>query len=149
MKILLPVDGSELSLAAVRFALELAAKGLQVDAVLANVQEASNLYELLVAHDPEVLDKVAAEAGVHTLQAARALLDAQGLAYEIEVARGDPAHTLVAIAERFGCDMIAMGARGNSALRSAMLGSVSNEVLHASGIPVVIVKGVAEPSAEG
>ena len=147
MKILLPVDGSELYLAAVRFALDLAAKGLHIEAVLANVQEASNLYELLVAHDPEVLDRVAAEAGLHTLQAARALLDAQGLAYEMEVARGDPAHTLVAIAERFGCDMIAMGARGNSALRSAMLGSVSNEVLHASAIPVVIVKSPQEPES--
>ncbi|MDT8992470.1 universal stress protein [Curvibacter sp. APW13] len=149
MKILLPVDGSELSLAAVRFAIDLATKGLQVEAVLANVQEASNLYELLVAHDPEVLDRVAAEAGVHTLQAARALLDAQGLAYEMEVARGDPAHTLVEIAERFGCDMIAMGARGNSALRSAMLGSVSNEVLHASAVPVVIVKAPADLGDEG
>lgn len=148
MKILLPVDGSELSLAAVRFALDLAAKGLQIAPVLANVQEASNLYELLVAHDPEVLDRVAADAGLHTLQAARDLLDAKGLAYEMEVARGDPAHTLVAIAERFGCDMVVMGARGNSALRSAMLGSVSNEVLHASDIPVVIVKSPPELESE-
>lgn len=148
MKILLPVDGSEQSLAAVRFALQLAAKGLQVEPVLANVQEASNLYELLVAHDPEVLDRVAADAGVHTLQPARALLDAKGMVYEMEVARGDPAHTLVAIAERFGCDMIAMGARGNSALRSAMLGSVSNEVLHASPVPVVIVKTPPDPLEE-
>jgi nucleotide-binding universal stress UspA family protein len=53
----------------------------------------------------------------------------------------------VEISERFGCDMIAMGARGTSALRSAMLGSVSNEVLHASSMPVVIVK-VAEPVLE-
>lgn len=144
MKILLPVDGSELSLGAVRFALDLSAQGLAVEAVLANVQEASNLYELLVAHDPEVLDKVAAEAGLHTLQSARALLEARGMAYEMEVARGDPAHTLVEIAERFGCDMVAMGARGNSALRSAMLGSVSNEVLHACPVPVVIVKSPQE-----
>lgn len=147
MKILLPVDGSELSLAAVRFALDLAKKGLQIQAVLANVQEASNLYELLVAHDPEVLDRVAAEAGLHTLQAARELLEAKGLAYEVEVARGDPAHTLVAIAERFACDMVVMGARGNSALRSAMLGSVSNEVLHACPVPVVIVKAPTEAEA--
>jgi nucleotide-binding universal stress UspA family protein len=148
MKILLPVDGSELSLGAVRFALDLSAQGLAVEAVLANVQEASNLYELLVAHDPEVLDKVAAEAGLHTLQSARALLEARGMAYEMEVARGDPAHTLVEIAERFGCDMVVMGARGNSALRSAMLGSVSNEVLHACPVPVVIVKSSEEAPDE-
>ncbi len=146
MKILLPVDGSELSLEAVRFAVDLARKGLQVQAVLANVQEASNLYELLVAHDPEVLDRVAAEAGLHALQGARELLDAAEIAYECEVARGDPAHTLIDIAERFACDMVVMGARGNSALRSAMLGSVSHEVLHACALPVVIVK--PQPAVE-
>ncbi|MDO8284693.1 MAG: universal stress protein [Rhodoferax sp.] len=140
MKILLPVDGSELSLEAVRFAIRMVLAGLRADAVLANVQEPATLYELLVAHDPEVINRVAEEAGLHTLQSAQALLDAAGVVYECEVAKGDPAHTIVDIAERFACDMIVMGARGNSALRSAMLGSVSNEVLHASAIPVVIVK---------
>jgi len=140
MKILLPVDGSALSLEAVRFALRMLRDGLQATAVLANVQEPANLYELLVAHDPEVLDRVSAEAGLHALQAAQALLTAAQVEFEVEVARGDPAHTIIDIAERFECDLIVMGARGASALRSAMLGSVSNEVLHASAVPVMIVK---------
>jgi nucleotide-binding universal stress UspA family protein len=71
---------------------------------------------------------------------AQAVLNDAGMAYECEVAKGDPAHTIIDILERFGCDMIVMGARGTSTLRSAMLGSVSNEVLHASNVPVVIVK---------
>ncbi len=146
MKILLPVDGSELSLEAVRFAVRLLKEGLQGSAVLANVQEPATLYELIVAHDPEVIDRVSAEAGLHTLASAQALLDAAEISYECEVAKGDPAHTIVDIAERFGCDMIVMGARGASALRSAMMGSVSNEVLHASGVPVVIVKAGEEAS---
>jgi nucleotide-binding universal stress UspA family protein len=144
MKILLPVDGSELSLEAVRFAVRLIKEGLQGTAVLANVQEPATLYELIVAHDPEVIDRVCAEVGLHALASAQALLDAAGVAYECEVAKGDPAHTIVEIAERFQCDMVVMGARGTSALRSAMMGSVSNEVLHASGVPVVIVKAVEE-----
>jgi nucleotide-binding universal stress UspA family protein len=144
MKILLPVDGSELSLEAVRFAVRLLKDGLQGTAVLANVQEPATLYELIVAHDPEVIDRVSAEAGLHTLSGAQALLDAAGVVYECEVAKGDPAHTIVDIAERFACDMVVMGARGTSALRSAMMGSVSNEVLHASGVPVVIVKAEEE-----
>ena len=40
--------------------------------------------------------------------------------------------------------MIIMGARGRSALRSALLGSVSNEVLHAAAVPVMIVKADEE-----
>ena len=149
MKLLLPVDGSELALEAVRFAIRMLLAGLHGEVVLANVQEPANLYELLVAHDPQVIKRVSAEAGLHALQGAQQLLDAAGVSYECEVARGDPAHTIEDIAERFGCDLIVMGARGNSALRSAMLGSVSNEVLHASSVPVVIVKpdalAVVEP----
>jgi nucleotide-binding universal stress UspA family protein len=140
MKILLAVDGSDMSLDAVRFAIRMALAGLHCEMVLANVQEAANLYELIVAHNPEVLERVSAEAGLHALQAAQALLDAAEVDYECEVAQGDPAHTLIDIAERFACDLIVMGARGQSALRRAMMGSVSNEVLHASAVPVVIVK---------
>ena len=140
MKILLPIDGSELSLEAVHFAVRMLQDGLQGTAVLANVQEPANLYELLVSHDPDVIDRVSAEAGLHALQTAQAALDAAGVDYECEVAKGDPAPTIVEISQRFGCDLIVMGARGNSALRSAMMGSVSNEVLHASSVPVVIVK---------
>ena len=149
MKLLIPVDGSELSLEAVRFAERVLLAGLRGDVVLANVQEPANLYELIVAHDPDVIDQVSADAGVHALQAARALLDAAEVEYECEVAKGDPAHTIVDIAERFACDLIVMGARGNSALRSAMLGSVSNEVLHASAVPVMIVKPDAASDVPG
>jgi nucleotide-binding universal stress UspA family protein len=148
MKILLPVDGSELSLEAVRFAVRLLKDGLSGTAVLANVQEPANLYELLVAHDPEVIDRVSAEAGLHALLSAQAVLDDAAVDYECEVAKGDPAHTIVDISERFGCDLIVMGARGAGALRSAMMGSVSNEVLHASGVPVMIVKMPEEPAMD-
>ncbi|OYT90287.1 MAG: universal stress protein UspA [Burkholderiales bacterium PBB3] len=140
MKLLIPVDGSELSLEAVRFAVRVLLAGLHGEVVLANVQEPANLYELIVAHDPDVIDQVSADAGLHALQGARELLDAAEVAYECEVAKGDPAHTIIDISERFACDLIVMGARGTSALRSAMLGSVSNEVLHASAVPVMIVK---------
>ncbi len=97
MKILLPVDGSELSLEAVHFAVRMLNGGLQGEAVLANVQEPANLYELLVAHDPEVIDRASAEAGLHALQTAQAVLDAAGVDYECEVAKGDPAHTIIDI----------------------------------------------------
>jgi nucleotide-binding universal stress UspA family protein len=140
MKILLPVDGSELSLEAVRFAIRMVLAGLRADAVLANVQESANLYELLLAQDPELIDRASAEAGLHALVGAQALLDAAGVEYECEVAKGDPAHIIIEISERFGCDLIVMGARGTSTLRLAILGSVSNEVLHASAVPVMIVK---------
>jgi nucleotide-binding universal stress UspA family protein len=144
MKILLPFDGSALALEAVRFVIRMADSGLDTQVVLANVQEPASLYELMVAHDPQVIEQVSAKAGANTLQLAQTLLEDAELSYESEVASGDPAHTLVDILENYGCDLVVMGASGTSALRSALLGSVSNEVLHAAGVPVMIVKG-SEP----
>lgn len=143
MKILLPVDGSAVSLDAVRFAIRMAQDGLNTSVVLANVQESASLYELVVAHDPQVIEQVSAEAGAHTLAAAEALLAQANIDYECEVGSGDPAHTLVDILENFGCDLVVMGASGMTSLRSALLGSVSNEVLHAAGVPVMIVKAAS------
>jgi nucleotide-binding universal stress UspA family protein len=50
--------------------------------------------------------------------------------------------------ERYECDLVVMGASGTSTLRSALLGSVSNEVLHAAGVPVMIVKAPQEQQAD-
>ena len=146
MKILLPFDGSATALEAVRCVIRLADDGLDLTVVLANVQEPASLYELVVAHDPMVINEVSTKAGANTLQVAQALLEDAELTYESEVASGDPAHTLIDILENYGCDMVVMGASGTSSLRSALLGSVSNEVLHAAGVPVMIVK-LPEPVA--
>ncbi len=149
MKMLLAVDGSDVSLGAVRFAIQLAKGGLDTRVILANVQEAATLYELVVAHDPAVLEQVSAAAGASTLHSAEVLLKEAGIDYECEVASGDAAHAIIDMVDRFECDAVVMGARGASALRSALLGSVSNEVLHASSVPVIIVKAVVpDPEAE-
>jgi nucleotide-binding universal stress UspA family protein len=155
MKILIPVDGSELSLDAVRYALGLRRQGLNTDFVLANVQEPASLYELLTMRDPQRVQGMSASAGDHLLEGARQLLDAAGVGYESEIASGDPAHTLLDIAERYGCDAIVVGARGRGGLAGPMLGSVSQVLAHDSTIPVMIVKharpdelapGEAEPA---
>jgi nucleotide-binding universal stress UspA family protein len=148
MKILLPFDGSAAALEAVQFAIRLAADGLNTSVVLANVQEHASLYELMVAHDPQVIEQVSAEAGANTVKPAQALLEAASISFETEVSTGDPAHTLVDILESYGCDLVVMGASGTSTLRSALLGSVSNELLHAAGVPVMIVKSSEDPTTE-
>lgn len=140
MKILLPVDGSELSLDAVHHALRLRSEGLRAGFVLANVQEPAYLYEIVLARDAEMLEVAAREAGEHALQAAERLLQAAGVDYESEIGHGDPAHTLIEMAERHGCDAIIMGSRGIGGVRSALLGSVSHTVLHDSPVAVTVVK---------
>ncbi len=148
MKILLAIDGSAASLEAVRFVMRMAQDGLNTSVVLANVQEPATLYELVVAHDPQVIEQVSAAAGANTLLAAETLLKDANIDYQCEIASGDPAHTLVDILENFECDLVVMGASGMTALRSALLGSVSNEMLHAAGVPVMIVKALEAPELD-
>ena len=140
LKILIAVDGSELALDGVHHALELVRQGLKASIVLANVQEPATLYELVTTRDPDLIAAASLEAGDHLMASARALLDGAGVPYETDVGVGDVAHTLVDMIERSGCNMVIIGAKGQGAITSALLGSVSQEVAHASPVPVTIVK---------
>ncbi|HTP71545.1 MAG TPA: universal stress protein [Burkholderiaceae bacterium] len=142
LKILLPVDGSAAALDAVRHALRLVANGLAARFVLANVQEPANLYELVTAHDPDVLQQVSAGAGAHLLEAAEALLNAAAAQWEREIASGDPAHVLAEMIERHEIDAVVMGARGLGAARSAVAGSVSHWLLTHCTVPVTVVRHI-------
>lgn len=145
-KILIAVDGSPLALDAVHHVLGLVRDGLQADVVLANVQEAASLYELVMSRDPELIASASVAAGEDLMASARALLDAAGVPYDTEIGIGDPAHTLVDLIENTQCDMAVIGARGQGAITSALLGSVSQSLAHSSPVPVTIVRpaGVAE-----
>ena len=100
MRILLPIDGSELALHEVRFAIRLVQDGLRADFLLTNVQEPASLYEMVVVPDPEALGTISHDAGEHILQEACRLLDAHGLAYETEIVTGDPVQALVELIEQ-------------------------------------------------
>jgi len=139
LKILIPVDGSEQALLAVHHALRLVGAGLKARFVVANVQEAANLYELVVAHDPAVLQRVSEAAGRDLVRPAVALLSAAGLQVEPVVASGDPAHMLMELLESHACDAVIMSTRGGG-LRAAVLGSVSQEIVQRAPVPVTLVK---------
>ena len=60
---------------------------------------------------------------------------------------GDPATTLVAESE-LGLDLLLIGSRGYGPVRSVLLGSVSEAVVHGAACPVVVVpRGSAEDGA--
>jgi nucleotide-binding universal stress UspA family protein len=139
MRILLPVDGSENALEAVRHALRLVDDGLRASFVLANVQEPASLYEVVVAHNAEVIEKVSEAAAEHSLASAQELLRVAGLEFETEIGHGDPGHQIVDIAERCGCELIILGARGMEPLEGA-LGSAADSVLRHASMPVMIVR---------
>ena len=52
---------------------------------------------------------------------------------------GDPARELVRAARDGDHDLIVMGSRGRGRVTAAVLGSVSNHVMHEAGVPVIVI----------
>jgi len=140
LRIMIAVDGSELALDAVRHGLMLMRRGgLQATLVLGHVQEEASLMEL-ATRGADMVAAASVEAGQDLLASAVALVDAAGVPYETEIGLGSPAATLVDMVERCGCDALIVGARGMGGLRGAWLGSVSQNLVHHSPVPVTVVK---------
>lgn len=139
-KILLPVDGSANSDRAVQYAIRLAKAVPSLGIHLLNAQEPVDAWEVRRFMPAAEIEAMQVSKGGDALGSARALLDAAGVSYHPEVRVGPVPQTIVAYAGEFGCDAIIMGTRGQGAVESALMGSVSTEVVRLSDVPVTLVK---------
>ena len=67
-------------------------------------------------------------------------LASEGFQVETILALGEPTTQIVAIAERKGCDLIAMSTHGHRWIADLIFGSVASEVRHRTCIPVLLVR---------
>ena len=56
-----------------------------------------------------------------------------------EVARGDPARSIVSAAKRVNADLIVMGTHGHGAMYNLLVGSVTKGVIKHSARPVLLI----------
>jgi nucleotide-binding universal stress UspA family protein len=52
---------------------------------------------------------------------------------------GDPAREIIAAAREHDHDVIVLGSRGRGRMSAALLGSVSNRVMHDADVPVIVI----------
>ena len=71
-------------------------------------------------------------------------LTAAGLATEIDVRHGDPAHEIIRAATDWEADLIVMGTRGRTGLERLLLGSVARKVLQHAPCSVLIERAPAQ-----
>ena len=141
-KILLPTDGSELSMKAIAGALEFA-KALKASVVGVTVVEPYS-YSNLSEYRPETLDdyeqrvmKVAAERlGQVADAAAKAAVPVE----TVTAKSYSPFEAIIDIAKARGCDVIFMASHGRRGLSAVLLGSETQKVLTHSTIPVMVYR---------
>jgi YjbE family integral membrane protein len=141
-RVLLAVDGSETAARAVQHLVAMRqdlrdAAGTEVH--LLNVQRpVSGDVSAFVAK--QSLQEYYQERSEAALKPARALLDANGVAYQEHQRVGAPGPTIAEVARAQGCDLIVMGARGLANHTGALLGSVAQSTIEHAGAPVLLVK---------
>jgi len=141
-RILVALDGSDYSLKALDFAVDLAKK-YQSQLVLVHV-----VMRQIYAINPPEAGILAGTAIVRELEAeGKAILakgeqtvKAQGVPVEIRLRQGVPAEELLRAAAEEKADLMVLGSRGLSQVRAFLLGSVSDKVSHHAKCPVLIVR---------
>ena len=140
-RLMLPFDGSENALRAVRHAIGLAKSNPPVSVHLLHAHEPPLLYgEVAVYVDAAKLAELQRREGLALLAAAEAVLRDTGVEFSSESLVGPVAETIVRRAEELGCAAIVMGTRGMGAIGTLLLGSVANKVVHLTRLPVTLVK---------
>ena len=141
MKILIPVDGSANAQRAVEHVIKYICEFKDTpQLLLLNVQwnVAKGNVKLFINH--ETINDYYREQGIAALQSAFAALDTAGLTYQYHISVGTPADAIVQYAHEQGADQIVMGRHGQGVMKTMLLGSVVNKVLHLADCPVLLVK---------
>jgi len=69
----------------------------------------------------------------------------RGVGVQVVVRSGDPAPTLLAIADDVGADLVAVGTRGRGGPADLLLGSVARTVADRARRPTLVVPATARP----
>jgi nucleotide-binding universal stress UspA family protein len=139
-KALVPVDGSSNADRAVQHVVALAGICPAIEVVLLNVQPEIDDWQVRRFLKKEEVEAMEESKGGDALQSARALLEAAKVRYTPMVLIGPVAETIARTALEQNCDGIVMGTRGLGAVAGAVLGSVSEQVVHLADVPVTLVK---------
>lgn len=141
-RILVGLDGSDYSLKALNFAIDVARK-YQSQLILVHV-----VMRQIYAINPPEAGILAGTAIVRELEAegktilakGEEIVKAQGVPVLARLRQGVPAEELLKAATEEKADLIVLGSRGLSQVRAFLLGSVSDKVSHHAKCPTLIVR---------
>ncbi|KTG10905.1 universal stress protein UspA [Haloprofundus marisrubri] len=142
-RILVPVDGSDQSAAAVEHTLDLAEK---YDADVHAVYVVDTGTNLLTVSKDEVRDTLrdlgeeTAEGVLREVEGRVGDADAD-IDLVVDVLEGKPDEEILQYADEHGIDLVVMGTHGRTGVKRRLLGSVTERVIRDGDIPVLTVGG--------
>ena len=141
--LLIPIDGSELSIGAVRHGAEFA-KSLGAKITLFTVTPPFNALKpgyILPIRDPEEHRQRETEWAERNLATAKAIVDETGIPCETaHIENSRPYEAIIEAAHARGCDLVLMASHGWRGISAVLLGSETMKVLTHSTIPVLVVR---------
>ena len=139
-KILVPFDGSENSMRALEHGLSLSSKLKSKLTILYILDVSPFVYVQSQQVVNSVMESLEKEAK-SVLESGKNQSKKQGVESETVFLKGnDISSIIVDYGEKNNFDVIVIGSRGHGKVKTALLGSVSHNVLHDSKIPVIIIK---------
>lgn len=147
-RILVAVDGSELSQLAVMQAARLAQSCRAIVQAL-YVVDSTDIYYGIGPYDPGGVTEALLTYGEAVLQDAAASLAGAGVEHctklrKTSVAPGRVAATIELEAQEWNADLIVMGTHGRRGMQRLLMGSVAQGVVHRSTRPVLLVRHSAQ-----
>ncbi|OTG82843.1 universal stress protein [Acinetobacter sp. ANC 4648] len=141
--ILVPIDGSEISLSAAKHAAEIAkALGSQLTAISIVSEDPFSAADFY--YSPDMLKDYILEAyksAEEALEKVKTIGSEVGISINTQVIKGPVfAETISETAEKLGTDLIVMGSHGRKGFKKFLLGSFAQDVLGNTHIPVLVIK---------
>jgi nucleotide-binding universal stress UspA family protein len=140
VKILLAVDGSDISLRAVKHVIGLTKALANPPQVILTSVDIPLLQRVAVTMGAQGVARYHAENAEAMCGKARRMLHRARIAFDEEIHVGDVADMVLKIAKKRRADLIVMGSHGSGPLRGMFLGSVSAKVIAHTTVPVTIVR---------
>ena len=136
-KILAPVDGSDFSMRAAAYAVEMA--GVMNSAIILIHCHKSFPMVLGEPYFQNAINKIMKQAN-ELLEPYRKIMSTAGVVYTERVLEGPAAKAICQTAKIERADLIIMGSRGRNDLEGLLLGSCTHRVLKTAPCPVLVVR---------
>ena len=139
-RILIPIDGSQLSLEAAKQGVYIARK-LESKVVFLYVIDVRIIQtSSLTGTDPSILKTRLRNVAERYLNEAAKLAEEENVTFQNQIREGLPAEDILKEIEEEKIDLVIMGSKGMSGAHRVVIGSTAEEVVRWSPCPVLIVK---------